>query len=67
MTLDMALGVETRRGAIPWWAQEAMARRNSAIAELTRFYPSAEAVARELRRYAASTWRRDQALAEMPR
>ena len=68
-----AFGIRNARGGVPWWLEAGMRVRNAALRQLaTEFFQgksvSARAVGiRQLAvRYAASSWRHDQLIAEMP-
>lgn len=72
-SIDEALGLQTGRGGIPWWREEANRKRDAALRELAaRHFAglSVTAQARQLHmlaaRYAASTWRFDRTRTTMP-
>ena len=71
--LDGALGLIQAQGGIPWWREDAIRRRDTALRRLPGFVcPTAGVTARArriaelLRRYAASSWRIDREHAAMP-
>ncbi len=68
-----ALGLHAPKGGVPWWLEEGLRARNAALREMAESVYPAEPASRQARlirtaalRYAASTWPRDRALAEMP-
>lgn len=72
-SIEDALGLRAPRGGVPWWREEAIRRRDSAIRTLaddqfTELRPSAQA--RQIHtlavRYAASAWRYDRCLEQVP-
>ena len=72
-SIEDALGLRAPRGGVPWWREEAIRRRDSAIRTLaddlfTELRPSTQA--RQIHtlavRYAASAWRYDQCLEQVP-
>jgi hypothetical protein len=72
-SVDDALGLRFPQGGVPWWQEEAIRIRNAALRDLSvqAFSElSLSAQAREVRtisvRYAATGWRRDRELEEMP-
>jgi hypothetical protein len=72
-TIDKALGLEFPRGGIPWWMEEAIRKRDTALVQLADRYfadRSLSARSRQIRtlscRYAASAWRHDRDRGEMP-
>lgn len=65
-SLDHAAGVPAMRGGVPWWMEEAIRNRDSALRQLAATLcpeDTAHAKARTVhiacQRYAASTWRFD--------
>jgi hypothetical protein len=72
-TVDKALGLEFPRGGIPWWMEEAIRKRNSALRQLAERYLADRCLSvqsQQIRmlsyRYAASAWRHDRDNGEMP-
>jgi hypothetical protein len=72
-TVDKALGLEFPRGGIPWWMEEAIRKRNSALRQLAERYLADRCLSvqsQQIRmlsyRYAASAWRHDRDNDEMP-
>ena len=72
-SIEDALGLRFPRGGIPWWREEAIRKRNTALRGLAaRFYAgrTVSAQARHIwlitSRYAASAWRFDRDRGEMP-
>ena len=72
-TLEEAIGLHFGRGGVPWWLEDAMRRRDTALRELADAYlkglstaARARAIHREALRYAASSWRADRERREMP-
>lgn len=72
-TFEEAVGLPACRGGMPWWKEERMRRRDTALRMLARRLPAelcAAARAREIHsravRYAASAWRHDRRADEMP-
>lgn len=72
-TIDKALGLEFPRGGIPWWMEEAIRKRNTALRQLAERYLADRGISERSRqiqilscRYAASAWRHDRDCDEMP-
>lgn len=72
-SLEDALGLRFPRGGVPWWREEAIRKRNSALRDLAaRFYEGrgVSAQARDIwlltSRYGASAWRFDRERDAMP-
>ena len=72
-SLDDAMGLKYPRGGVPWWAEEAIVKRDRALREMgAECFPehSRSAKASLIRtlsvRYAATAWLRDRAAEEMP-
>ena len=72
-TIEEALGLRAPRGGVPWWMEDAIRIRDSALRDLARHFHAERSVsgqAKEIHRrallYAASTWRFDRECAEMP-
>lgn len=72
-SLDEALGLRFPKGGVPWWMEEAIRKRDSALRELARrFYAGASTSekAREIatlsNRYGASAWIHDRKNETMP-
>ncbi len=72
-TIDEALGLRNARGGVPWWLEEGMRLRDQALRDLVRRYlpeMSVSAQASRIRdlamRYAASAWRFERGLEQMP-
>jgi len=72
-SLDSALGLANPRGGVPWWLEEAIRTRNAALCSLARTWfadlsasAQAEQIWKLATRYAASAWRFDQNLEQMP-
>ncbi len=72
-SVDLALGLRFPKGGIPWWREEAIRKRDSALRELAkRFHdglsPCAQAreICTKARRYAACAWRHDRNRHEIP-
>jgi hypothetical protein len=72
-TLNDAFGLCAPQGGVPWWKEEAIRRRDTALRELAeRFHGAlsvssqAQEVRRRALRYAASAWRFDREHAAMP-
>ena len=73
-SVDDAMGLKFPQGGVPWWREEAMRKRDTALRTLAeRFLPgrSTLAKANHIRtaavRYAATAWRRDQSERAMPK
>ena len=73
-SFEEAFGLPSCRGGMPWWKEERVRRRDSALRALARCLPaelSVSARAREIHtravRYAASAWRLDRRTGDMPR
>ncbi|MDJ0972437.1 MAG: hypothetical protein QNJ06_21285 [Kiloniellales bacterium] len=71
--LHEALGLKSEQGGVPWWLEYAIRERNAALNHLANVLPPADstsALAKKIYeltvRYAASAWRFDQFLEEMP-
>jgi hypothetical protein len=72
-SVDEALGLQTGRGGIPWWREEANRKRDAALRELAARHFSGLSVTAQARqvhvlavRYAASRWRFDRTRTTMP-
>jgi hypothetical protein len=72
-SLDEAFGLRSAQGGVAWWQEEAIRTRNAALRELSVRVGAAGSTAARARqvyrlaiRYAASCWRRDRDLDEMP-
>ena len=72
-SVDAALGLRFPQGGIPWWREESIRKRDSALRELAeRFHRALSpcAQAREIctlaTRYGASAWRHDREGTDMP-
>jgi hypothetical protein len=72
-SVDEALGLQTGRGGIPWWREEANRKRDAALRELAARHFAGLTVTAQARqvhvlavRYAASTWRFDRTRPAMP-
>jgi hypothetical protein len=72
-SIDDALGLRSPQGGVPWWMEEAIRERDSALRQLAEdFYDemSVSAQSRRVRqravRYAASAWRYDRERMELP-
>jgi len=72
-SLEGAFGLLAPQGGVPWWLEDGIRRRNDAIRDLAHMVApgqSLSAQARQVRqlsvRYAASAWRYDRQLDEMP-
>jgi len=72
-SIDSALGLGNPRGGVPWWLEEAIRKRNAELCALARAWfadlsasAQAEQIWKLATRYAASAWRFDQDLEEMP-
>jgi hypothetical protein len=73
-SLDEAVGLRFAKGGVPWWLEEGMRARDSALRELAaRFLGGLSTTARAARihtwseRYAAANWPADRVQEEMPR
>jgi hypothetical protein len=72
-SMEEALGIQSLRGGIPWWREEAIRQRDALLrllalrhfAELSLTQKSRE-ICRLARRYAETAWRFDRDLAAMP-
>lgn len=72
-TIEVALGLHAPRGGVPWWREEAIRQRDRAIRMLAHrlfaeLRPSAQArhIHKLAVRYAASAWRHDRHLEDLP-
>ena len=72
-SLHEAFGLQAPVGGIPWWREEAMRQRDTALRQLATLHFGGDSVsnkAREIerlaRRYAASAWRWDCSRESMP-
>ena len=72
-SVDEALGLQTGRGGIPWWREEANRKRDAALRELAARHLAGLSVTAQARqvhvlsvRYAGSTWRFDRTRPAMP-
>ncbi len=72
-SIEEALGLRSARGGVPWWLEEGMRVRNTALRELAaRFFANGSVSAKAAhiktlsQRYAASGYRFDRDRAEMP-
>lgn len=72
-TLEEALGLIFPRGGIPWWREEAMRKRDAALRRLAEDFHGGRAptslarvIALTAKRYAATSWRLDCTIPEMP-
>lgn len=73
VTFEEAFDLPSCHGGLPWWKEDRIRRRDSALRDLAACLPeglSLTARAREISRitvrYAASAWRRDALLDRMP-
>ncbi|MGH6893591.1 MAG: hypothetical protein ACREEP_15175 [Dongiaceae bacterium] len=72
-TIEEALGIQSMRGGVPWWREEAIRQRDALLrlialrhfADLTVTQKSRE-ICRLARRYADSAWRFDRDRKDMP-
>lgn len=72
-SVDDAFGLRNPRGGVPWWLEEAMRARDTALRDLSCLHCAAKTVsarANHIRtlaiRYAASAWRFDRDHEQMP-
>lgn len=72
-SLNEALDLRTDRGGVPWWMEEAIRTRDSALRDIARYcFPDEAKTGRARRvqqmtvRYAASAWRFDRERETMP-
>lgn len=72
-SLDDAMGLKYQRGGVPWWAEEAIVKRDRALRKMgAECFPeiSRSAKASLIRtlsvRYAATAWLRDRDAEDMP-
>ncbi len=72
-SLEDAMGLKYARGGVPWWAEEAIVKRDKALREMGDIYSakySRSAKSRLIRtlsvRYAATAWLRDRESEDMP-
>ncbi len=73
--VDDAFGLRPTRGGVAWWREDALRKRDAALRALAQLHyddmshsvrAKAQAICRLSSRYAASTWRFDKELHEMP-
>lgn len=72
-SMDEAFGLRWPKGGVPWWLEEGIRARNSALVELGERHfgdlsstGRSKAIARLSRRYAAANWPHDAQQPEMP-
>ena len=72
-SLEVAFGLIAPQGGVPWWLEEGIRRRNDAIRDLAYMVAPGRSLSAQARivgklsvRYAATAWRYDQHLGELP-
>jgi hypothetical protein len=72
-SVDEAFGLRAARGGVPWWREEAMRQRDRLLRQLAARHFRDASTSKQARqifvlalRYAASAWRFDRQLEEMP-